>query len=192
MKSRAFVVKAFVYALLYKMYMFKASLHPTVIFYLYGIHVCLSLELIVSIFRAVAGAVLGLELDPQPALSTSVQNYWGRRWKTLAVGSILRASVYDPMRALLLPHVGRKHAQRLGVLATFATSALMHELLFYYLSQKQPNWEATWFFLLHGVTVVVETDWAAVEAAEAGFDRVDVRVLGRYGFMADLSTVLPL
>ncbi|KAL9691080.1 hypothetical protein QQ045_011497 [Rhodiola kirilowii] len=156
-----FAMKALLFAMLsYKLLMSHAQFHPTALFYIYGIVICLSLQYIVSGFRAMTEAVLGLELDPQfndPVCATSVQNFWGRRWNQ-AMGNILRAGVYDPVRAVLSPGLGDKHAQRLAVLATFVTSAAMHELVFYYLSRKRPTWEMSWYFLLHGLTVVVEMD----------------------------------
>ena len=32
----------------------------------------------------------------------------------------------------------------------------MHELMFYYMGLIKPSWEVTWFFLLHGLCLVVE------------------------------------
>ncbi|KAL9688136.1 hypothetical protein QQ045_032550 [Rhodiola kirilowii] len=161
MKARLFAVKILLFALVYKLFKFEAQLlHPAISFSMYGVHLGLTLEFFVFGCRAVVEALLGLELEPQfnePILSTSVQNFWGQRWN-LAVGNILRVSVYDPVRALLSPHVGSKHSQRLGVLATFGVSSAMHEIIFFYLSRKRPTWDMTGFFLLHGVTVVVETE----------------------------------
>lgn len=158
--DRIFVFKAVSFALVYKMFRFESQLHPIVTFLMYGYQIYLTLEFIAFGIRAVAEPLLGLDLDLpfiEPIISTSVQNFWGRRWN-LAVGGILRTSVYDPLKTVMSPYVGRRHAQRLGVLATFGTSALMHEIIFYYLSRKQPTWDMTWFFLLHGIVVVVETD----------------------------------
>ncbi|CAM8918400.1 unnamed protein product [Rhodiola kirilowii] len=161
MKARLFAVKILLFALVYKLFKFEAQLlHPAISFYMYGVHMYLSLEFFVFGCRAIVEALLGLELEPQfnePILSTSVQNFWGQRWN-LVVGNILRFSVYDPVRALLSPHVGSKHAQRLSVLATFGVSSVMHEIIFFYVSRKRPTWDMTGFFLLHGVTVVVETE----------------------------------
>ncbi|BBH00667.1 acyl-CoA sterol acyl transferase 1 [Prunus dulcis] len=39
---------------------------------------------------------------------------------------------------------------------TFIVSAIMHELIFYYLGRLPPTWEISWFFLLHGLCLVVE------------------------------------
>ncbi|CAM8918403.1 unnamed protein product [Rhodiola kirilowii] len=158
-----FAMIALVFAMLsYKLLMSHPDqqLHPTALFYIYGIAIYLSLQYTVSGFRAMTEAVLGLELEPlfnDPLCATSVQNFWGRRWNQ-AMGKILRASVYDPVRALLSPDLGDKHAQRLGVLATFVTSGAMHELIFYYLCRKRPTWKMSWYFLLHGLAVVVEMD----------------------------------
>lgn len=70
--------------------------------------------------------------------------------------SILRPSVYDPVRSASGCLVGRRWAALPAVLATFAVSALMHELMLYYIGRKEPSWVVTWFFLLHGVAVAAE------------------------------------
>ncbi|KAF2294445.1 hypothetical protein GH714_011461 [Hevea brasiliensis] len=107
---------------------------------------------------AMARALLGLELEPQfnePYLSTSLQDFWGRRWN-LMVSSILRPTVYEPLLKTSAPIIGRKWAPLPAILGTFVVSAVMHELMFYYLSRVKPTWEITWFFLLHGVCLVAE------------------------------------
>ncbi|KAJ7015673.1 acyl-CoA--sterol O-acyltransferase 1-like [Populus alba x Populus x berolinensis] len=104
--------------------------------------------------------LIGLELEPpfnEPYLSTSLQDFWGRRWN-LIVSSILRPAVYKPTRNLASRVVGRKWALIPAFMGTFLVSGLMHELiLFYYVEcdQRSP-WEVTCFFLLHGVCLLTE------------------------------------
>jgi D-alanyl-lipoteichoic acid acyltransferase DltB (MBOAT superfamily) len=93
----------------------------------------------------------------KPYLSTSLQDFWGRRWN-LIVSSILRPAVYKPTRNLASLVVGRKWALIPAFMGTFLVSGLMHELiLFYYVGcdQRSP-WELTCFFLLHGVCLLTE------------------------------------
>ncbi|KAJ6385246.1 hypothetical protein OIU77_028434 [Salix suchowensis] len=100
----------------------------------------------------------GLELEPQfnePHLSTSLQDFWGKRWN-LMVSSILRQTVYEPTRNISKRFVGRRWSPIPAVLATFLLSAIMHEVMFYYLLRVKPTWEVTWFFLLHGFCVTLE------------------------------------
>ncbi|KAA8520179.1 hypothetical protein F0562_014435 [Nyssa sinensis] len=107
---------------------------------------------------ALARTLLGLELEPQfdePYLSTSLQDFWGRRWN-LMVSRILRPTVYDPTLSFSSQMLGRKWAPLPAIFSTFVVSGLMHELIFYYLGRVKPTWEITWFFLLHGVCLMVE------------------------------------
>eukprot|EP00257_Ricinus_communis_P022997 XP_015582871.1 acyl-CoA--sterol O-acyltransferase 1 [Ricinus communis] len=107
---------------------------------------------------ALARAILGLELEPQfnePYLSTSLQDFWGRRWNIM-VTSILRPTVYGPLLKTCSPIIGRKWAPVPAIMGTFTVSAIMHELIFYYLGRVNPTWEITRFFVLHGVCLVIE------------------------------------
>lgn len=72
------------------------------------------------------------------------------------VTSILRPTVYLPTLDLFNKIVGRKTASLLAVMATFIVSAIMHELIFYYIGREFPTFEVTWFFLLHGFCLCVE------------------------------------
>ncbi|KDP43612.1 hypothetical protein JCGZ_16899 [Jatropha curcas] len=72
------------------------------------------------------------------------------------VTGILRPTVYEPIRSLFSRAIGRKWATLAAVFGTFVVSAVMHELMFYYLGRVKPTWEITWFFLLHGFCVMVE------------------------------------
>ena len=74
------------------------------------------------------------------------------------VTSILRPTVYDPIRSVSVGLLGRRYGPAPAVLATFAVSGLMHELIYYYLARVGPTWEVTWFFVLHGVCVAVEVE----------------------------------
>ncbi|KAJ6984745.1 acyl-CoA--sterol O-acyltransferase 1 [Populus alba x Populus x berolinensis] len=116
------------------------------------------LEILLAVGAVLARNFLGLELEPQfnePYLATSLQDFWGCRWN-LVVTSILRPTVYEPTRAIGSHLIGRKWAPLPAVFATFVVSAIMHEIIFYYLGRVRPNWEISWFFLLHGFCLTVE------------------------------------
>ncbi|OMO83624.1 putative long-chain-alcohol O-fatty-acyltransferase 5 protein [Corchorus capsularis] len=91
----------------------------------------------------------------EPYLATSLQDFWGRRWN-LVVTNILRQTIYKPVRSFSDSVLGPKWAPLPAVMAAFVVSGLMHELLFYYVTRVSPSWEVTWYFVLHGVCVVVE------------------------------------
>ncbi|KAF8409654.1 hypothetical protein HHK36_005732 [Tetracentron sinense] len=151
-------VKALLFALLLRIYDYKHHIHPNVILVFYCCHVFLLLEIILAMGAALARALLGLELEPQsdePYLSTSLQDFWGKRWN-LMVTSILRPTVYHPVRYLSGRLLGREWALITAMIATFVVSGLMHELIFFYLTRATPTWEVTWFFVLHGICTALE------------------------------------
>ncbi|GFZ03292.1 acyl-CoA sterol acyl transferase 1 [Actinidia rufa] len=150
--------KILLMAVFIRIYDYSEHLHPKLIMVLYCFHIYFMLELMLAAVAALARATLGLELEPQfndPYLSTSLQDFWGRRWNIM-VTRTLRTPVYDPALSVSTLVVGRKWAPLPAVFCTFVVSALMHELIFYYLGRKRPTWEMTWFFLLHGVSLPVE------------------------------------
>ncbi|QHO26646.1 Long-chain-alcohol O-fatty-acyltransferase [Arachis hypogaea] len=116
-------------------------------------------DIVVGLCNIVANAALGIELElpsNEPYLSTSLQEFWGRRWN-LIVTNLLRHTIYIPVRTALSRTVlGPQWASVPGVMASFVVSGIMHELLFYYVTRAAPTWEVTCFFVLHGVCVVVE------------------------------------
>ncbi|KAK3432175.1 hypothetical protein EUGRSUZ_E03930 [Eucalyptus grandis] len=159
LKSPAnYVTKCLFVAALFPLYQRSDYVHEKVMMMAYSIHMYIGLEVALAAVGAAAGRLIGAAVEPQfdePYLSTSLQDFWGRRWN-LMVTSILRPSVYDPVRSASGRLVGRRWAPLPAMLATFAVSALMHELIFYYIGRKEPAWVVTWFFLLHGVAVAAE------------------------------------
>ncbi|CAK7345080.1 unnamed protein product [Dovyalis caffra] len=159
--SKSFLIyaaKILVLALLVAIYGYGDYIHPKIMWLLYCLHIYFFLEIILAMVATLVRTLLGLELEPQfsdPYLSTSLQDFWGRRWN-LMVTSILRPTVYEPIINTCKNLIGSKWAQVTAILGTFLVSALMHELIFYYLGRVKPTWEITWFFLLHGVCLTVE------------------------------------
>ncbi|KAJ4950340.1 hypothetical protein NE237_027172 [Protea cynaroides] len=152
------VCKALFFALVIRIYEYKTQLHPIVLLALYCCHTYLGLEIFLAIGASLARAFLGQELEPQfdePYLSTSLQDFWGRRWN-LMVTSILRPTVYNPIRSISTSILGRKWALLPAMLATFLVSGLMHEFIYFYLTGVSPTWEVTWFFVLHGICTAME------------------------------------
>ncbi|EOY28880.1 Wax synthase domain - like 5 [Theobroma cacao] len=153
-----YAIKFLLLALLLRAYDYSEYIHPTFMLVLYCGHVYFCLEIILAMVAALARAMLGLELEQQfnePYLSTSLQDFWGRRWNIM-VTSILRPTVYEPVLNMGARLVGRKWAPLPAVFGSFVVSAVMHELIFYYLGRVRPTWEITWFFLLHGGCLMAE------------------------------------
>lgn len=133
-------------------------LHPWLIMAIISIHLYVGLEIILAIFGGLARIFLGIELEPQfndPYLSSSLQDFWGRRWN-LMVPRILRPSIYDPVLELSSRVMGRKWAPLPAIFSTFVVSAIMHEVMLFYLGRGWPSWEMSYFFLLHGVALSME------------------------------------
>ncbi|OIV92003.1 hypothetical protein TanjilG_07742 [Lupinus angustifolius] len=150
--------KMLIAALIIHAYDYRENLHPHLILVLYCCHVYLGIELVLALCAAPARAMFGFEIEPQfnePYLSTSLQDFWGRRWN-LMVTNILRPTVYDPIRRISTYYVGPMFGISTAMLATFLVSGLMHEVIYYYLARAPPTWEVTWFFVLHGVCTAAE------------------------------------
>ncbi|KAL0006987.1 hypothetical protein SO802_008489 [Lithocarpus litseifolius] len=154
-----YAVKGVLLAILACLYDYSDHMHPKVLLILYCFHIYFLLEFILAIVATLTRVLLGMELEPQfnePYLSTSLQDFWGKRWN-LMVTNILRITVYNPTRhALVTRGINKKGAPLIAVFATFVVSGFMHELIFYYMGRMSPTWEVTWFFLLHGLCLVVE------------------------------------
>ncbi|KAG9455139.1 hypothetical protein H6P81_008043 [Aristolochia fimbriata] len=155
-------VKVLFLAAIVYCYKYKSRFPHEVLLSVYCLHLYLSLELVLAAGAAAARAGVGLELEPQsdePYLSTSLQDFWGRRWNLMVTG-ILRPTVYDPIRRWA---GSTRRARLLGIIAVFLVSGLMHEVMFYYLTtEAETRWEVTWFFVLHGFCTAAEV--AAKEA----------------------------
>ncbi|XP_030533413.1 acyl-CoA--sterol O-acyltransferase 1-like [Rhodamnia argentea] len=150
--------KALLFVMLLRLYDYGDHFHPNLILLVYCCHLYLALDLILSSIQAAARAGFGMELEPQfrdPYLSSSLQDFWGKRWN-LMVTNILRLTVYEPIHRAALAAVGRKWAAAPAVMAAFLVSGLMHELMFFHLGRVKPTWEVMSFFMLHGACLVIE------------------------------------
>ncbi|XP_021895147.1 acyl-CoA--sterol O-acyltransferase 1-like [Carica papaya] len=153
-----YAVKCLLLAMIIRVYDYSEHLHPKLILVLYSFHIYFTLEIILAVVGALARALLGIELEPQfdePYLSTSLQDFWGRRWNLMVTG-ILRPTVYEPTLRFTARFVSRRWTSIIAVMMTFTVSGLMHELVFFYLGRVRPTWEITLFFLLHGACLVAE------------------------------------
>ncbi|MQM04362.1 hypothetical protein Taro_037156 [Colocasia esculenta] len=147
-----FAAKGFLLAFIVSVYPHRRRLHRGLVLGLYCVHMYLSLDMVLAAAAAAGRALLpaGTELAPQfaaPYLSSSLQDFWGRRWN-LMVSDILRSAVYAPVRAAW--------GSTTGVMAAFLVSGLMHEIMFYYLTMKPPTGEVGFFFALHGACMAAE------------------------------------
>ncbi|XP_062114875.1 acyl-CoA--sterol O-acyltransferase 1-like [Humulus lupulus] len=155
-----FTVKTLLLAILIRVCDDKDQINPNVLLVLYSFAVYLILETILVIVATLVRVMAGLELEPQfnePFLSTSLQDFWGRRWN-LMVTRILRPTVFEPTLRFSSTLLGLnyKWAALPAVMATFVVSGLVHELIYFYMARTSPTWEVTSFFVLHGLCLTVE------------------------------------
>ncbi|KAL5699554.1 hypothetical protein ACHQM5_030437 [Ranunculus cassubicifolius] len=153
-----YAIKALLLALVIKSYDCKPFLNQNIILTLYSLHIYLAVEIVLAMSVLPARSIFKFEIEPQfndPYLTTSLQDFWGRRWNLMVTG-ILRPTVYLPTRGICTRVFGRNWAQLVGLVATFLVSGLMHELIYFYFSREKPTWEVTWFFVLHGVCTCLE------------------------------------
>ncbi|KAL5730226.1 hypothetical protein ACHQM5_003074 [Ranunculus cassubicifolius] len=155
-----FTIKVLVLVLLSLAYGHIQYLHPKLILAYYCCYLYVVLEFYLQVIAFLVGKFLGLELESQfdePYLSTSLQDFWGRRWN-LMVTNILRPTVYLPTRLIVSKKLGSHWGQLVAVYITFLASGLMHEVMIYHLDirRRMPTWEVTGFFALHGVLLVLE------------------------------------
>ncbi|KAF7120810.1 hypothetical protein RHSIM_Rhsim13G0145700 [Rhododendron simsii] len=153
-----YAIKVILVVAFVRTYNYSEHIHPKVILVIYCFHIYFMLEIMFAMVAALARATVGSKLEPQfdePYLSTSLQDFWGRRWNIM-VTSILRPTVYSPALRVWTRALGRKWAPLPATFVTFMVSAVMHELIFYYLGRQQPTGKITGFFILHGVCLVVE------------------------------------
>ena len=153
-----YAVKALLLAMAVRSVDYGEQMHPKVILCVYSLIIYLSLELILAVAGFLPRLLLGVELEAQfdePYLSSSLQDFWGRRWNIVA-SNILRPTVYEPALWAFSRVMSRKWAPIPAIFGTFVVSALMHELMFYYLGRVRPTWEITAFFLLHGGCLAAE------------------------------------
>lgn len=83
-----------------------------------------------------------------PIRSRSVGEFWGRRWNRV-VGTWLRRNVFDPLAR-------RRHA-RVGIVATFLVSGLLHAYSVLPGSSIVPALWIGLFFVVHGALVLLES-----------------------------------
>ena len=153
-----FAVKVLGFGLFIGLYDYKELIHPNIFLGVLCCQVFLFIEIVFSLCNSLVKSMVGLEVEQpsdEPYLSTSLQDFWGRRWN-LMVTNLLRQIVYKPMKSAAEKVVSRQLSPLPAVVATFVVSGLVHELLFYYVIRASPSWEMTCFFVLHGLCVVVE------------------------------------
>ncbi|CAJ1964013.1 unnamed protein product [Sphenostylis stenocarpa] len=153
-----FLLKMLILSMIFRAYDYRENLHPYFILVLYCCHMYLGVELVLALSAVPVRTLLGFKIEPQfnePYLSTSLQDFWGRRWN-LMVTRILRPTVFHPVYHISTHFVGPSCALTSAVLATFIVSGLMHELIYYYLARAPPTWEVTFFFVLHGMCTAAE------------------------------------
>ncbi|KAK6917828.1 Wax synthase domain [Dillenia turbinata] len=158
MSPKIYTTKALLLTILFKVYDYNDHIPKILILANHGVQIYLALEIMLASAAALARSLSSHELEPQfnkPYLSTSLQDFWGRRWN-LIVSRTLKPTIYNPVLKFSAQLLGRKWAPIPAVMSTFIVSALMHELVIYHMLRVKGSWEMSCFFLLHGVCLVIE------------------------------------
>ncbi|KAL2483847.1 Acyl-CoA--sterol O-acyltransferase 1 [Forsythia ovata] len=116
------------------------------------------MDVMLGVVAIIGQFLLGTEVAPpfnNPYFASSLRDFWGRRWNCVS-SSTLRLAVYNPVLNKASRIIGPKLAPTLALLSTFVVSALIHEIIFYYLGRVMPRWGTTLFFLIQGLCLVVE------------------------------------
>ncbi|XP_052880544.1 probable long-chain-alcohol O-fatty-acyltransferase 2 [Gossypium arboreum] len=91
-----------------------------------------------------------MELEPQfkaPVRATSLQDFWGHRLN-LRVSNILHSAICSLVKSISTLVIRSRWASLPITFATFVTSSLMYEMIYYNIIYKSPTWKVTWFFIL--------------------------------------------
>ncbi|KAF7113727.1 hypothetical protein RHSIM_RhsimUnG0110100 [Rhododendron simsii] len=121
-----YAIKVILVVAFVRTYNYSEHIHPKVILVIYCFHIYFMLEIMFAMVAALARATVGSKLEPQfdePYLSTSLQDFWGRRWNIM-VTSILRPTVYSPALRVWTRALGRKWAPLPATFVTFMVSAI--------------------------------------------------------------------
>ncbi|CAL1354072.1 unnamed protein product [Linum trigynum] len=140
------------------------NLHPFALRFMYCGMMFLFVDVSFGACNFILTAAIDVEVHPpsdEPYLSTSLRDFWGRRWN-LMVTEMLRSMVYFPVKTTLSPVVGKKWAPLPALLTTFLVSGLAHEMVYYHTIRESPTWEVTWFFVLHGLGLAAEVGLGAL------------------------------
>lgn len=153
-----YAIKGFVFIFLTMLGYFKHMLPQKLVSFLICIYVYLALEMSLVASAVVARVFLGIEVDApfgHPYLSTSLQDFWGRKWNRVAANS-LKTTIFYPILNSTSRVLGRKRAAILALVATFVVSDLMHEIIFYYLGRRRFGGGIPIFFIFQGIFVATE------------------------------------
>lgn len=165
-KVLIYSLKGFALSFVTSMYPQRHEYHRLLVLGLYSIHTYLSIDLILGLTSLLSFPILvrkKIRFEPQfsaPYLSTSLQDFWGRRWN-LMVTRLLHPTVYVPVKAYFGHYAGSVSA--------FVVSGVMHEVMFYYITSMRPTGEVMCFFVLHGVCTAVEIGVKTVLGRQRGW-----------------------
>ncbi|XP_074333378.1 putative long-chain-alcohol O-fatty-acyltransferase 5 [Apium graveolens] len=153
-----FARRTLVLPLIPLIYAYKESIHPVVRVHIYSYYVYVIIEFLMVTYAMLTQWLLNLDLQQpfnDPYLSTSLREFWGRRWNLVST-NILRLTIFNPMFHYLSKTLGQTWALSLSILGTFLVSALMHELLYFQIFRVLPTWSFINFFVVQGLCLVIE------------------------------------
>ncbi|XP_057765014.1 acyl-CoA--sterol O-acyltransferase 1-like [Salvia miltiorrhiza] len=186
-----YAIKGFIFYLLTIVGYNKHMLPQKLASFLICIYAYLGLELSLVAFAMIGRVVLGIEAArpfDHPYLSTSLQDFWGRRWNRVAAGA-LKSTIFYPTLNGTSRLLGRKWAAIVAAVVTFVVSDVMHEVIFYYMGRVKFGGGIPTFFIFQGICVVIES--TIKKRMEAKW-RLPQTIIGLLVFVFNLSTFMLL
>ncbi|XP_042029516.1 long-chain-alcohol O-fatty-acyltransferase-like [Salvia splendens] len=154
-----YAIKVLLFLLLTKVEYSKHMIPQMLNSFLICIYSYLALEITLGAFAVIARSLIGIDTDhpfDHPYLSTSLQDFWGRRWNRVA-SSCLKSTIFFPFLNGMSRILGRKWAAISASVVTFIASDVMHEIVFYYMDRVRFGWGLPTFFIFQGICVVIES-----------------------------------
>ncbi|XP_047958327.1 long-chain-alcohol O-fatty-acyltransferase-like [Salvia hispanica] len=154
-----YAIKGFIFLFLTILGYFKHIVPQMLKSFLICIYCYLALEISLVVFAVIARILLGIDTDhpfDHPYLSTSFQDFWGRRWNRVA-SSCLKSTIFYPILDRASRILGRKWAAVVALVVTFVVSDVMHEIIFYYMDRVRFGWGLPTLFIFQGICVVIES-----------------------------------
>ncbi|CAI9787851.1 unnamed protein product [Fraxinus pennsylvanica] len=140
--------------------LYRHKFHRDLTAFMVCLFTVVGLEVILGVAAVIGQFLLRTEVEPpfnDPYFASSLKDFWGRRWNRVS-SNTLRLVVFHPILKKSSMIIGPNLAVTLALLGTFVVSALMHEIIFYYIGRVTPRWGTTSFFLMQGLCLIVENN----------------------------------
>ncbi|KAK9836857.1 hypothetical protein WJX74_009689 [Apatococcus lobatus] len=145
-------------------YLLSCNLNVFLKEYIYAVALYSLLGSFMDSSASIMSWLCGYELAPQfnqPYLSTSLSDFWGKRWNIVA-SSCLRFLIYEPIFECRIVAGTKgtvavsKQRRLVGMLASFVSSGVVHEIMYWYISHLRPTGKWFVYFSVQGPLCIAE------------------------------------